>query len=104
GAATGTQEFDLFNPLHLTDRIHAVVLSGGSAFGLETCSGVRRYLEHKGVGFPTGAARVPLVAGAILYDLGIGKAHVRPTREMGETAAAAATNRAVAEGCVGAGT
>jgi len=104
GSATGTEEIELLRPQHVTERIHAVVLSGGSAFGLETCSGVRRYLEHKGVGFPTGAARVPLVAGAILYDLGIGKAHVRPTREMGETAAAAATNRAVAEGCVGAGT
>jgi L-aminopeptidase/D-esterase-like protein len=104
GSATGTEEIELLRPQHVTERIHAVVLSGGSAFGLETCSGVRRYLEHKGVGFPTGAARVPLVAGAILYDLGIGKAHVRPTREMGETAAAAATDRAVAEGCVGAGT
>jgi L-aminopeptidase/D-esterase-like protein len=104
GSATGTEEIELLRPQHLTERIHAVVLSGGSAFGLETCSGVRRYLEHKGVGFPTGAARVPLVSGAILYDLGIGKGHVRPTREMGETAAAAATDRAVAEGCVGAGT
>lgn len=104
GSATGTEELELLKPQHLTERIHAVVFSGGSAFGLETCSGVRRYLEHKGIGFPTGAARVPLVAGAILYDLGIGKAGVRPTREMGEAAAAAATTDAVKEGAVGAGT
>ena len=104
GSATGTEELELLRPQHLTERIHAIVFSGGSAFGLETCSGVRRYLEHKGVGFPTGAARVPLVPGAILYDLGIGKAGVRPTREMGEAAAAAATADAVVEGAVGAGT
>src|SRR6266849_10426071 len=84
GSATGTQEWDLLNPLHVTDRIHAVVFAGGSAFGLEAASGVRRFLEHKGVGFPTGDARVPLVPCAILYDLGIGKASARPSREMGE--------------------
>jgi L-aminopeptidase/D-esterase-like protein len=104
GSATGTEEFGLLDPRHVTDRIHAVVLSGGSAFGLETCSGVRRFLEHKGVGYQTGYARVPLVTGAILYDLGIGKANVRPTREMGEAAAAAASDKAVPEGAVGAGT
>src|SRR5579862_4812205 len=104
GSATGTEEWDLLNPLHLTQRIHAVVFSGGSAFGLEAASGVRRYLEHKGVGFETGAAKVPLVVSAILYDLGIGKANARPSREMGESAAAAATDKAVAEGAVGAGT
>jgi L-aminopeptidase/D-esterase-like protein len=104
GSATGTEEFGLLDPRHVTERIHAVVLSGGSAFGLETCSGVRRFLEHKGVGYQTGYARVPLVAGAILYDLGIGKANVRPTREMGESAAAAASDRTVVEGAVGAGT
>lgn len=104
GAATGSEEFDLLSPLHLTERIHAVVLAGGSAFGLEAASGVRRYLEQKGVGFATSAARVPLVVGAILYDLAIGKPNVRPTREMGEAAAAAATINAVPEGCVGAGT
>jgi L-aminopeptidase/D-esterase-like protein len=104
GSATGTEEFGLLDPRHVTERIHAVVLSGGSAFGLETCSGVRRFLEHKGVGYQTGYAQVPLVVGAILYDLGIGKANVRPTREMGEAAAAAASDKAVPEGAVGAGT
>lgn len=104
GSATGTEEFDLMSPLHLTGRIHAVTLAGGSAFGLEAASGVRRFLEQKGIGFETGAAKVPLVPAAILYDLGIGKAGVRPTREMGEAAAAAATDEAVREGALGAGT
>jgi L-aminopeptidase/D-esterase-like protein len=84
--------------------IHGVVFSGGSAFGLESASGVRRFLEHKGVGFKTGAGPVPIVVGAILFDLGFGKKGVRPTREMAETAAAAASDRAVVEGAVGAGT
>jgi L-aminopeptidase/D-esterase-like protein len=92
------------SPLNVTDRLNAVTLAGGSAFGLEAASGVRRYLEHKGVGFDAGPARVPLVPCAILFDLGIGKAHARPTREMGESAAAAATNKPVVEGAVGAGT
>lgn len=104
GSATGTEEFDVLSPLHLTGRIHAVTLAGGSAFGLEAASGVRRFLEQRGVGFLTRAGRVPLVPAAILYDLGIGKASVRPTREMGEAAAAAATDDPVAEGAVGAGT
>ncbi|HLN00017.1 MAG TPA: P1 family peptidase [Bryobacteraceae bacterium] len=104
GAATGTEEIDVLRPAHITDRVHAVVLAGGSAFGLEAASGVRRYLEHRGVGFQTGAAVVPIVPCAILYDLAIGKANVRPTREMGESAAAAATDNPVQQGAVGAGT
>jgi L-aminopeptidase/D-esterase-like protein len=104
GSASGTEEFELFSPLHLTERINAMVLAGGSAFGLEAASGVRRYLEHKGIGFHLGGPPVPLVACAILYDLGIGKSNAHPTREMGESAAAAATNKAVTEGAVGAGT
>lgn len=104
GSATGTSEIDVMNPGHVTDRVHAVVFAGGSAFGLEAASGVRRFLERKGIGFDTGAAKVPIVPCAILYDLGIGKPNVRPTREMGEAAATAATNGAVKEGCVGAGT
>ena len=104
GSATGTEEWDLLHPHHVTERIHAVVFAGGSAFGLESASGVRRFLEQKGVGFETGAARVPLVPAAILYDLNIGKSTARPSREMGEAAAAAASDKAVVEGCVGAGT
>lgn len=104
GSATGTEEFPVMDPGHLVERVHGVCLAGGSAFGLEAGSGVRRYLEHKGIGFETGFARVPIVPCAILYDLGIGKPNVRPTREMGEAATAAATAGPVQEGCVGAGT
>ena len=104
GSATGVDEWDVLSPMHVAPMIHGVVFSGGSAFGLESASGVRRFLEHKGVGFKTGAGPVPIVVGAILYDLGFGKKGVRPTREMAETAAAAATDRAVVEGAVGAGT
>lgn len=104
GSATGTEEWDVLSPMHVTPRIHAVVLSGGSAFGLESASGVRRFLEHKGLGFKTGAGVVPIVVGAILYDLGFAKSGIRPTREMGEMAAAAASDKAVQEGAVGAGT
>ncbi len=104
GSATGTEEFGLLDPMHLTDRIQGVVLAGGSSFGLEAASGVRRFLERKGVGFTTGSGPVPLVPAAILYDLGIGKKHVRPTREMGEKAAALASADPVQEGAVGAGT
>ena len=82
------------SPWHIAPVLHGVLLAGGSAFGLEAVSGVRRFLEQKGVGFATGYANVPIVPGAILYDLGIGKAGVRPTREMGEAAAAAASESA----------
>ena len=78
GSASGTQETPTLDPGHVTSRIHGILLAGGSAFGLEAASGVRRYLEHRGVGFDTGAAKVPIVPAAILYDLGIGKADVRP--------------------------
>src|SRR5437016_6213602 len=108
GQATGTHEWDVLSPNHVTDRIHGVMFAGGSAFGLEAASGVTRYLEHKGVGFETAGGRVPIVPAAILYDLSFtkmfAKKSARPTREMGEAAAAAATDKAVEEGCVGAGT
>lgn len=104
GSATGTEEFEVMSALHMAPCIHAVVLAGGSAFGLEAASGVRRRLEREGVGFDTGVAKVPLVPCAILFDLAIGRPNARPTREMGELAAAAATDAAVQEGSVGAGT
>ena len=104
GGASGTEELETLSPWHIAPVVHGIVLAGGSAFGLEACAGVRRNLERRGVGFDTGYAKVPIVPGAILFDLGIGKADVRPTREMGEAAAAAATADAVVEGCVGAGT
>lgn len=104
GAASGTQETATLDPLHVDPVVHGILLAGGSAFGLEAASGVRRYLESRGAGVATPNARVPIVPAAILYDLGIGNAKIRPTVAMGEAAAAAATSDAVAEGCVGAGT
>ena len=94
GSATGTEEIDLLKPGSITNRIHAVCLAGGSAFGLEAASGVRRYLAQKGIGFPTPAGPVPLVTAAILYDLGVARHGIRPNREMGEVAAAAANDGA----------
>jgi L-aminopeptidase/D-esterase-like protein len=104
GSASGTEETPVLDPGHVAPQIHGILLAGGSAFGLEAASGVRRYLDRQGIGFDTGAAKVPLVPAAILYDLAIGRADVRPTAAMGEAAAAAATADAVKEGSVGAGT
>jgi L-aminopeptidase/D-esterase-like protein len=104
GSASGTEETPALDPLHIDPVVHAVVLAGGSAFGLEAASGVRRYLEARGVGVTTPFAKVPIVPAAILYDLGIGKSNIRPTAAMGEAAAQAATTEAVPEGSVGAGT
>jgi len=104
GSATGTEEWDVLNPMHITDRIHAVAFAGRSAFGLEAAGGVRRFLEHKGVGFVYNGVHIPIVPCAILFDFAVGKPLIRPTREMGESAAAAATDKAVIEGAVGAGT
>ena len=104
GSASGTSEFTTLDPGHLTEHVHAVVLAGGSGFGLEAASGVRRYLARKGVGFAIAGAVVPIVPSAVLFDLAIGRSDIWPTREMGEAAAAAATSEPVAEGSVGAGT
>jgi L-aminopeptidase/D-esterase-like protein len=103
GSASGTEELATLEPGHVAGRVHGVVLAGGSAFGLEAASGVRRWLEQRGIGFETSAARVPIFPCAILYDLGIGRADVRPTREMGEAAAQAASDGPVEEGARGAG-
>ncbi len=104
GSASGTEEIATLDPLHVTPQVHGILLAGGSAFGLEAASGVRRYLERRGAGFPTKAAKVPIVPAAILYDLDIGKADVRPNLAMGEAAAMAANTDVVPEGSVGAGT
>jgi len=103
GGAPGTRETDLLNPINLVDKVHAVVLAGGSAFGLDAASGVMRYLEEKKIGFNTGAAKVPIVPSAILYDLNIGRSDVRPDSAMGYRAAASASSDAPAEGNTGAG-
>jgi L-aminopeptidase/D-esterase-like protein len=103
GGAPGTRETDALHPMHLVDHVHAVVLAGGSAFGLEAATGVMRYLEEHGVGFPTPAGKVPIVPAAILFDLGVGKANVRPDAAMGYQACLNASNEPPAEGNVGAG-
>jgi L-aminopeptidase/D-esterase-like protein len=104
GGAPGTRETDLLKPVNAVEKVHAVLLAGGSAFGLDAASGVMRYLEEKGIGFNTGVARVPIVPAAILYDLAIGRADIRPDLEMGYRAAASASANAPAEGNTGAGT
>jgi L-aminopeptidase/D-esterase-like protein len=104
GGAPGTRETDLLNPINLVQKVHAVVLAGGSAFGLDAASGVMRYLEENKIGFNTGAAKVPIVPSAILYDLNIGRADVRPDAAMGYRAAASASFTIPTEGNVGAGT
>jgi L-aminopeptidase/D-esterase-like protein len=103
GASTGTQELETLSPQHRTPAIHALMLGGGSAFGLEAACGARNFLEQRGVGFATPYGRVPIVPSAILYDLGIGRADVRPTREMGVLACRSAKPGPPAQGCVGAG-
>jgi L-aminopeptidase/D-esterase-like protein len=104
GSASGTEETHALDPGHVTGSVHAILLAGGSAFGLEAASGVRRYLARRGVGFAFAGAHIPIVAAAILFDLGIGKSGAHPDLAMGEAAAAAATADAVVEGAVGAGT
>src|SRR5512142_3215130 len=104
GSAPGTRETDLLDPVNLVEKVHAIVLAGGSAYGLDAAGGVMRYLEEKKIGFNTGVAKVPIVPAAILFDLGIGRADVRPDSAMGYRAAAAASSAAPAEGNVGAGT
>jgi L-aminopeptidase/D-esterase-like protein len=104
GGAPGTRETDLLRPGTLVERVHAIVLAGGSAFGLDAASGVMRYFEEQGVGIEYGGTRVPIVPAAILFDLGVGRGDVRPTAESGDRAARAAKAGRVEEGSVGAGT
>ena len=104
GGAPGTRETDLLRPGRLVDEVHAVLLAGGSAFGLDAASGVMRYLEEQGVGYEFGGSHVPIVPAAILFDLGIGRSNIRPTAEAGYRAAHAARGGRVAQGSVGAGT
>jgi L-aminopeptidase/D-esterase-like protein len=103
GAASGTRETSLLAPGCLVQRVHAVVLAGGSAFGLAAVDGVMRYLEERGVGFDAAVARVPIVPAAVLFDLAIGSAQARPDAQMGYLACARARAEPVEEGSVGAG-
>jgi L-aminopeptidase/D-esterase-like protein len=104
GGAPGTRETDLLRPMHMVEKIHAVVLAGGSAFGLDAASGVMRYLSEKKIGFNAGVARVPIVPAAILFDLGVGKPNVYPDAEMGYQACLNAVSGHIEQGSVGAGT
>ena len=104
GGAPGTRETDLLNPVNLVQQIHAVMLAGGSAFGLDAASGAMQFLEEKGVGFDVSVTKVPIVCSAVLFDLTCGDYSVRPDKLMGYKACENATNLGCVEGCVGAGT
>ncbi|GIV81533.1 MAG: peptidase S58 [Anaerolineae bacterium] len=104
GGAPGTRETDLLHPQHLVEHVHAVLLAGGSAYGLDAASGVMRWLEERGIGFNVGVGVVPIVPAAILFDLDLGDPAARPDAAMGYAACQAASTDPVAEGCVGAGT
>ena len=103
GGAPGTRETDLLDPAKTVQLVHAVLLAGGSAFGLDAAGGVVRYLSERDIGYDTRVARVPIVPAAILFDLGIGDPAIRPTADCGYRAAADASAGPVAEGNVGAG-
>jgi L-aminopeptidase/D-esterase-like protein len=103
GTATGTREIDALSLTHLVDKIHAILLSGGSAFGLDSAGGVMAYLEERGKGFDVVKTRVPIVPAAIIFDLGIGDFRVRPDHRMGYQACLNASKK-VEEGSVGVGT
>ncbi len=104
GGAPGTRETDALKPMHLVQKAHAIVLAGGSAFGLDAASGVVKYLEERGIGFDVRGVKVPIVPAAILFDLGIGKSDVRPDAAMGYAACRNASSYPPAQGNVGAGT
>ncbi len=103
GAAPGTRETELLSPLNAVEKVHAVLLAGGSAFGLDAAGGVMRWLDERGVGVQVGPARVPIVPAAILFDLWLGDASIRPDAQAGYAACQAASHQPPAEGSVGAG-
>ncbi|SDK86529.1 P1 family peptidase [Natronincola ferrireducens] len=104
GGAPGTRETDLLNPVNLVDKIHGVMLAGGSAFGLDAASGAMEFLEKRGIGFDVQVTKVPIVCSAVLFDLPVGNHKIRPNREMGYQACLNATNQPVINGTIGAGT
>ncbi len=104
GAAPGTRETELLSPLNAVEKVHAVMLAGGSAFGLDAAGGVMRWLDERQIGVQVGPARVPIVPAAILFDLWVGDATIRPDAASGYAACQAASTQAPAEGNVGAGT
>jgi L-aminopeptidase/D-esterase-like protein len=106
GGSPGTRETDLLDPANLVEQVHGVFLAGGSAFGLNAAAGIMKYLEERGAGFDVTVARVPIVTGAVLFDLVAGSPHVRPDEKMGYEACVNAKGKGetLEEGCVGAGT
>lgn len=104
GGAPATRETDLLRPMNLVGGINAILLTGGSAFGLDAASGVMRYLEERGIGHDTGVARVPIVPAAAIFDLAFGSATIRPDAASGYRACEQVSNDAIAQGTVGAGT
>jgi L-aminopeptidase/D-esterase-like protein len=104
GSAAGTRELDALSPLHLVPYVHAILLAGGSAFGLDAAAGVMQYLEERGIGFDVQVTRVPIVPTAILFDLRLGDARARPDARMAYAACQQATDGPIEEGSVGAGT
>ncbi|HBF4863705.1 TPA: P1 family peptidase, partial [Clostridioides difficile] len=103
GSAPGTRETDLLDPVNMIQKVHAVVLAGGSAYGLESTCGVSRYLEEKGIGFDVGVGKVPIVVGAVLFDLGVGNFKCRPDLKMGYRACEVANTDILNQGNYGAG-
>lgn len=103
GAAPGTRETDLLHPSNLVDRVHAILLAGGSAWGLDAASGVMQWLEENNIGLPVGFGLVPIVPAAVLFDLPVGDARIRPDAAAGYAACVAASARAPDQGSVGAG-
>lgn len=103
GAAPGTRETDLLHPSNLVDRVHAIVLAGGSAWGLDAASGVMQWLEEQQIGLPVGFGLVPIVPAAVLFDLPVGNARIRPDAQAGYAACVAASRQRPLEGNVGAG-
>ena len=104
GASPGTRETDVLSPSNRVDEVHAIMLSGGSAYGLAAADGAMRYLEGQGIGVKVGSSVVPIVPSAILFDLGIGEREVRPDSESGYHACEFASSDPVEQGTVGAGT
>ena len=104
GGAPGTRETDALRPMHLVEKVHAILISGGSAFGLDAATGVMQYLEEKSIGYDTGVAKVPIVSSAVLFDLAIGDPKIRPDAGMGYQACLNASRTPPEQGNVGAGT
>ena len=104
GGAPGTRETDLLDPVNLVQKVHAIYLAGGSAFGLDGAAGVMSFLEERGIGFEAGPFKVPIVPGAVIFDLIIGKSDRRPDREMAYQACLNTNDKTIKEGSIGAGT